>query len=307
MPDAVCVQNLVKIYSKKKWFYATSRPTVAVNHLNFTIGHGDAVAFLGRNGAGKSTTIKLLCGIITPTQGCCRILGNRAGSMQANQHLGIIFGTRSQLWMHLTIQQSFEISAEIYGVTGKEKQQLITQLAKTFEINDLRNRTAKSLSLGQRMRCELVMALLHYPKILLADEPTIGLDVVAKNHFREIINNWRRHHNLTLLLTSHDCDDVESLCDRSLLIEKGEIQYEGSLQGLKGKLADVRHIIVTLRTRYLNFQFDENHIRGRKIDDYRWCFEINNQQIAMTEAIQKIITHLNNEIVDIKIEDISLE
>jgi ABC-2 type transport system ATP-binding protein len=249
----------------------------------------------------------LLCGILTPTAGSCSIFGNVSGTVQANRKLGLVFGTRSQLWMHLTIYQSLNISAEIYGITGKEKVRRISELAELFEINELLDQRARTLSLGQRMRCELVTALIHYPAILLADEPTVGLDVVAKNQFREIMNRWREEKNTTLLLTSHDCSDVEMLCNRSILVDQGKIKYDGSLNGLKGDLAYIRRIIVRLSERHSTIQWNDEKISTKSIDEYSLSFEVNTSNTSMVEAIRKIFVSFEAYILDIKIHEVTLE
>ncbi len=177
-------------------------PLITVRQLSLAIGHhalldqanfnlekGERVCIVGRNGAGKSTTIKILCGILSPSSGTAEIVGCAAGSAQANQQLGLVFGTRSQLFMHLTVYQCLDLIAEIYFLSGASKKKRIAELAELFEVVHLLDKRVRTLSLGQRMRCEVVTALLHRPRVLLADEPTIGLDIVAKGGQRP---TWSR-------------------------------------------------------------------------------------------------------------------
>lgn len=185
--SSLSAQNLVKDFKDSR--RQTSR---AVNHLSFELSEGESVAFLGPNGAGKSTTIKMLCGILKPTTGTAMIAGNASGSLAANRELGLVFGTRSQLFMHMTVFQCLDLIAEIYFLHGSEKKRRIYELSDLFEIGTLLPKRVRTLSLGQRMRCELVAALIHRPKILLADELTIGLDVIAKNRLRELILRWQK-------------------------------------------------------------------------------------------------------------------
>jgi ABC-2 type transport system ATP-binding protein len=305
MTNAIKAINLSKVFESKKWFSKVTEKKVAVDNLSCSIEQGESVAFLGRNGAGKSTVIKLLCGILSPTSGTCEVAGDVSGSLSANKNLGLVFGTRSQLWLHLTIRECLNISAEIYGVTGKEKLRRISELTEIFEIGHLMDQRARTLSLGERMRCELVVALIHHPKILLADEPTVGLDVLAKNHFREIMKRWQSEKNMTLILTSHDCDDVELLCQRSILIESGKIEYDGSLEGLKGDLNSIRRIIVTFSERILNIESTER-FKCTKENDYRWCFEINLTQLSIIDAVNFIFKKYQGGIKDINIEEVPL-
>lgn len=188
----------------------------------------------------------MLSGILTPSHGEAQVMGLAAGSREANKQIGLVFGTRSQLYMHMTIFESLDLISEIYFVTGELKKKRIHYLAELFQIEHHLTARARTLSLGERMRCELVAALIHRPRVLLADEPTIGLDVVAKNKLRELIRLWQNEEKTTLLLTSHDLSDVEALCHRCILIDHGQKQYDGTLPGLKGDLSDLRRLHITV-------------------------------------------------------------
>lgn len=285
-----------------------AKGTFAVRDLSFQIGPGESVAFLGPNGAGKSTTIKMLCGILTPTSGEAWVSGERAGSKNANRSLGLVFGTRSQLFMHMTVGQCLDLIAEIYFVTGRQKRERIASLAAIFDIQRFLPRRVRSLSLGERMRCELVAALLHRPRILLADEPTIGLDVIAKNQLRELILRWQREEKTTFMLTSHDLSDVEVLCDRCLLIDKGEKRFDGTLDALKGDLSDVRRVQITVSDAGLApFDQDRRVVRLPSTEGFLHDYEIRTREIAMADLLARLSAHYGDRLQDIQISEVSLE
>lgn len=224
------------------------RPSLppAVDQLNIEVAPGESVAFLGPNGAGKSTTIKMLCGILIPDSGEARILGEPAGSKKANLSLGLVFGARSQLYFHMTVEQCLALQAETYYVSGHEQKSRIHKLAEVFGAVHLVKKRVRELSLGERMRCEIIASLVHKPKVILLDEPTIGLDISAKLKLRESLKDWQRTEKTTMLLTSHDLTDVEALCDRCILINKGVKAYDGKLDAVKGGLASIRRVKLLL-------------------------------------------------------------
>ncbi len=279
----------------------------AVQDLSFTLNPGESVAFLGPNGAGKSTTIKILCGILAPTSGRAEISGHPAGSLEANKQLGLVFGTRSQLFMHMTIVQCLDLISEIYFLTGPAKKKRIHELAELFDITDLLQKRVRTLSLGQRMRCEVVAALLHKPKILLADEPTIGLDIIAKNRLRELILRWQKEEKSTLLLTSHDLSDVEALCERCILIDHGVKRYDGKLSLLKGDLSDLRRVQITVSEQGILPYANEGKIKSISHEEFIHQYELRSQKLPMAEALSKLSHHYGDRLQDIQISEVSLE
>jgi ABC-2 type transport system ATP-binding protein len=301
---SIIAKDLSKAYplgKNKDVFYA-------VKNLNFDINEGEVVAFLGPNGAGKSTTIKMLCGILTPTSGASEIVGKNSGSKEANLKLGLVFGTRSQLYMHMTIYENLDLISEIYYVTGEEKKKRIKHLTELFQIEHHLKSRARTLSLGERMRCEIVAALIHKPRVLLADEPTIGLDVVAKNKLREVIKSWQKEEKATLLLTSHDLSDVEALCHRCILIDHGQKQYDGTLSGLKGDLAGLRRIQVITSDKEKSLMIDVPLIKPIHTGDvYIHKYEMHSQYIPMAETISKLSRHYGESLQDLQIFEVSLE
>lgn len=300
---SIIAKNLSKTYpkTKKEVFYA-------VKDLNFDIHEGEVVAFLGPNGAGKSTTIKMLCGILTPTSGSSEIVGKSSGTKEANLKLGLVFGTRSQLYMHMTIYENLDLISEIYYVSGEEKKKRIQYLTELFQIEHHLKSRARTLSLGERMRCEIVAALIHKPRVLLADEPTIGLDVVAKNKLREVIKSWQKEEKATLLLTSHDLSDVEALCHRCILIDHGQKQYDGTLSGLKGDLAGLRRIQIITADKNKNLMSDVPLIKPILTEnEYVHKYEMHTQFIPMAETISKLSSHYGESLQDLQILEVSLE
>jgi ABC-2 type transport system ATP-binding protein len=289
-----------------KKFPKTKEPSV--RSLTFDIEQGETVAFLGPNGAGKSTTIKMLCGILAPTTGSAKILGHDAGTKEANQLLGLVFGTRSQLYMHMTVSQCLDLSAEIYYLTGESKHSRIRELAEAFAITSYLQRRVRSLSLGERMRCEIVAALLHRPRVLLADEPTIGLDIVAKNSLRDIVKNWQKHEKTTLMLTSHDLSDVEALCDRCILIDHGTKRFDGPIANIKGDLKYLRRIKVTTNSAEqkalqkptkFKLAFEENQ--------FTHIYEVATDKVPMADSIATLFKYYGNALQDVGISEVTLE
>lgn len=304
---ALKCKNLSKNFIKKKSFFSKKELFRAVQNLNLEINIGEAVAFLGPNGAGKSTTVKLLCGILKPTTGTSWLAGYLSGTFEANKRLGLVFGTRSNLWMYLSVKQSLEMLGAIYFLSKKDTIKRIHALAELFEIQQFLDSPPNTLSLGERMRCEIVASLIHKPTILLADEPTIGLDLIGKIQFRNMLKQWREEEKGTLVLTSHDLHDVEALCQRAILINKGEIVFDGPLNGLKGNLANTRNIKLTLSQPSLNGFKIGGGIEINGNSNLIKKFQIDIKQIPIISAIEHCISHYKDNILDISVEEISLE
>ena len=202
----------------------------ALRELSFTIPDGQIVGYIGPNGAGKSTTIKILCGILRPDSGSCTVDGLVPWEDRKRHvaRLGVVFGQRSQLWWDVPVTDSFLLLRDIYRVPEARYRENLERLTELLDLKDLLRTPARLLSLGQRMRCEIAAALLHSPEILLLDEPTIGLDAVSKLKVREFIREENRAQGTTVLLTTHDMQDVEALCHRVLLIGKGQLLLDGT-------------------------------------------------------------------------------
>lgn len=305
---AIKTINLSKNFWKKTSWFSKYELIQAVKQLNLEIEAGESVAFLGPNGAGKSTFIKLICGILKPTEGESWIERYSSGTTEANKCLGLVFGTRSNLWMYITVQQSLEMMGAIYNLSTKDTLSRIHLLAELFEISHLLNSAPNTLSLGERMRCEIVAGLVHRPSILLADEPTIGLDIVGKTKFRLLLRQWQEEEKTTVLLTSHDLSDVEAICNRAILINKGEVGYDGPLHGLKGTMTSKRNIKLLLSKPNLNsLREAKEGIQIIENKDFIKKFQIDIQLISPVSAIEYFMMIFKNNIIDISVEEISLE
>lgn len=222
----------------------------AVEDISFTIADGEIVGYIGSNGAGKSTTIKMMTGILKPTSGECLINGvNPSKSRRQNaQNIGVVFGQRTQLWWDLPLSESFTILKEIYNVSDEEYQERMEFLNRVLELEKFFTSPVRTLSLGQRMRADLGAALLHNPKVLYLDEPTIGLDLVVKDNIREAIREINQKYNTTVILTTHDIGDIEELCSRIIIIDEGKLIYDGSLTDLKEEYGTVRTVSMEVRS-----------------------------------------------------------
>lgn len=301
MPSAAIeALHLTKIFPK------AAKPSV--DNLSFSIATGERVAFLGPNGAGKSTTIKMLCGILSPSSGSARILTYQAGAREANQQLGLVFGTRSQLYQHMTVEQCLDLSAEIYFLSGAKKRVRISEMLEAFALGPYLKRRIRTLSLGERMRCEIAAALLHRPQVLLADEPTIGLDIVAKNSLRQLIKDWQKHEQTTLMLTSHDLSDVEALCDRCILIDGGQKRYDGPLGELKGPLQHLRRIRVTTNDLQRPLLKEGQRFRLAEVENrFSHIYEVMTYEQPMSESLFVLSQHYGGSLQDISISEVTLE
>ena len=216
----------------------------AVDNVSFTVDEGELVGYIGPNGAGKSTTIKMMSGILTPDSGRVSVMG-RVPWRERVRHvasIGVVFGQRSQLWWDTPVMDSFELLRDIYRVSPTDYRRRLDDLTALLDATSLLNTPVRQLSLGQRMKCEFIGALLHGPRILFLDEPTIGLDAVTKLALRDFLIDLNRREGVTMLLTTHDMDDVEALCRRVMVIGKGRLLFSGGMDALRARYAPHRII-----------------------------------------------------------------
>jgi ABC-2 type transport system ATP-binding protein len=295
------------IYAKQLSKKFKSSAVAAVSRLDIEVAPGESVAFLGPNGAGKSTSIKMLCGILVPDSGTATILGHKAGSKAANLSLGLVFGARSQLFFHMTVEACLLLQAETYYVPWNEQKARISKLADIFGTTHLMKKRVRELSLGERMRCEIVASLVHRPKVILLDEPTIGLDINAKLSLRRSLKEWQRTEKTTMLLTSHDLSDVEALCDRCILINKGIKAFDGKIQDVKGDLAGIRRIKLVLD----NIIAAPTVIEGlRELESENQTeknFEFRLDQTPLPKVMEALSKIYGQYLVDIQITGVRLE
>ncbi|BDT85670.1 ABC transporter ATP-binding protein [Nocardia cyriacigeorgica] len=220
----------------------------AVDRMSFRVERGAAVGYIGANGAGKSTTIKMLTGILVPTSGQVRTCGLEPVRQrrQLASRVGVVFGQRSQLWWDLPLRESFSILSAIHRLDTEIARKRTHELVEQLEMSDTLDTPVRQLSLGQRMRAEVAAALLHSPDLVILDEPTIGLDVLSKQRLREFLRDERTQRGTTLLLTTHDMGDIERLCDRVLVVDHGKLVYDGTLAGLGATVGARRVLVVDL-------------------------------------------------------------
>jgi ABC-2 type transport system ATP-binding protein len=218
----------------------------ALDDVSFTIERGEAVGYVGPNGAGKSTTVKILTGILVPTAGIARVGGRvpHLHRIENARRMGVVFGQRSQLWWDLPLEDSFELHRHVYRVPPERFRRMLAFCEELLGIGDFRRFPVRQLSLGQRMRGELALALLHEPEVLFLDEPTIGLDVLVKDRVRSFLRQANREFGVTILLTTHDLRDIEEICPRLLVIDRGRIVWDGAVTELKSRFARLRTLTV---------------------------------------------------------------
>ncbi len=219
----------------KAFFRRKTEIIQALDDINFTILDGEIVGYIGPNGAGKSSTIKILSGILTPESGVCKVDGRIPwkNRMEHVKNIGVVFGQRSQLWWDVPVIDSFELLKDIYSIPTSTYQESLDELTQLLNLQELLKTPTRQLSLGQRMRCEIAASLLHQPKILFLDEPTIGLDAVSKLAVREFVKDINRKRNTTVILTTHDMQDIEALASRIILIGKGRILLDGTIADMR--------------------------------------------------------------------------
>ncbi|CAG7657735.1 ATP-binding cassette domain-containing protein [Paenibacillus allorhizosphaerae] len=277
----------------------------AVKDISFQIPKGEICGYIGENGAGKSTTIKMLTGILVPTAGDIRVNGYIPYKEREKfvQGIGVVFGQRSQLWWDIGVVESFQLLKKVYRVSDKDYKERLDELVERLHLGELLNRPVRKLSLGQRMRCELAASLLHNPEILFLDEPTIGLDIVVKTEIREFLKSMNARYGTTILLTTHDLQDIEALCSRVIMLDDGNIIYDGGLEELKTRWGKGKEVILRfpepvslsrLRelTRGLEVEWSMDTDRTAKV----W---IPQQGAGVSEVLSRVVGVMNIE--DIKI------
>jgi viologen exporter family transport system ATP-binding protein len=282
----------------------------AVDRVGFNIDRGESVGYIGPNGAGKSTTIKMLTGILVPTSGDIRINGFVPHRQRRDyvKTIGVVFGQRTQLWWDIAVIESFKLLRRIYDVSQRDFDARMERFNEVLNIRDYLYTPVRKLSLGERMRCDLAAALLHNPPLLFLDEPTIGLDVVAKDRIRRFLHAVNRDFRTTILLTTHDLDDIEELCRRIMIIDHGRVLYDGPLDRLKEQL---------LRTKLVKFVLkDAAHAAGvagfereglelERVDEMTFRIRFDRHRIATSDLIREILSAV--EVRDLLIEDEPIE
>ncbi len=321
MPPVVQVTGLSKTFTRRIRGHGVRgilrsyiRPSVetvdAVHDLSLQMQVGESLALIGPNGAGKSTTIKMLTGIMHPSSGEATVLGlvpwrNRT---QLTMNIATVFGQRSQLWYHLPAGETFDLLARIYELPTAEYRARRDELVQRFELAPLLSTAVRKLSLGQRMRCEIAASLLHRPQILFLDEPTIGLDVIAKQQIRALIRELNQEEGVSVLLTSHDAGDIEHLCKRVIVVNHGTVMFDDRVSALRRRY--FRRKVVSLRLKEEVDGFDPDVVRLPGVEivkakGYGVKLEVDTDRQPIEQVIVRLMARLS--IADITIEDPPME
>ncbi|QKS70626.1 ATP-binding cassette domain-containing protein [Paenalkalicoccus suaedae] len=283
----------------------------AVDDVNLQIKQGEMVGYIGENGAGKSTTIKMLTGILTPTEGDISILGMDPHKEREKfvRKIGVVFGQRSQLWWDIAVQESFRLLKKVYKVPDEQFEAHMKDIIDTLEIHDLLDKPVRKLSLGQRMRCELAAALIHNPPLLFLDEPTIGLDVLVKVKIREFLKRINKEYGTTILLTTHDLADIEALCDRVILLDKGNVIYDGELEALQHSWLQEKRVEFTFEEEIhigeLSTEFNEAHWEEGDKPLLLRATIADESEVDLSVFVARVIS--SRAISDVKINKVSTE
>lgn len=284
----------------------------AVKGVSFNIEEGEMVGYIGANGAGKSTTIKMLTGILTPTSGQVLVNGlNPAKNrIKNNMQIGAVFGQRTQLWWDIPVIESYKLIQKIYDIPEKQYKENLEYFSQTLGLDELLKTPVRQLSLGQKMRCEIAAAFLQNPKIVYLDEPTIGLDFMVKEKIRKFIKQLNKDKNTTVILTTHDLQDIEEICSRIIIIDQGTIMFDGALDAIKEEFSkfQVANILVKDVTPELKDYLD-NHAKKFEVlsidEDNKVNIKFNRDEITIAGIFDEITTKCT--ILDLNIQDIAIE
>jgi ABC-2 type transport system ATP-binding protein len=295
-----------KVYRKREGLWGSLRGVFrrdyeivsAVRDVSFQIDTGEMVAFLGPNGAGKTTTLKLLSGLVVPTSGTAMVLGHIPWLRENayRRRFSLVTGQKEQLWWDLPAQESFRLHQEIYRISAEDYQRRLTELTELLDVGRLLSRPVRELSLGERMRMELIAALLHRPEVLFLDEPTIGLDVVSQRRVQDFLRTWQREHGITVILTSHYMKDVEALCRRAVIINQGRVIHDGPLAAILDRFS--RHKIIEL-------QFTNNGI-PEDLSRFGRVLESRGAKVRLQVEKQRVSTVLAGVLDRHAVDDISV-
>lgn len=311
------VKNLVKTFKKpirgeglkgmiKTLFSRKYEPIHAVKDISFDIEQGEIVGYIGANGAGKSTTIKMMCGILHPTSGEVIVDGMTFDKKrkEINKQMGVVFGQKTQLWWDIPLIETFKILKVIYEISDEDYEERFNYLCDLLDLKSFLSQSVRSLSLGQRMRADFAAALIHSPKIVYLDEPTIGLDVLVKDKIRKAIKELNKKYNITVILTTHDMKDIEELCNRIIIIDKGSILYDGSLKDIKYKFGNTKTIIIPSNIDISELLSKYSDIDAEVVED-KTELKFSLYKVNIDDVLLELINVYH--IQDFKINDISIE
>ena len=308
--EVIKVKNLTKIFKRqrklpgfmntlKSIFSRETVMTVAVDKVCFSIEQGEIVGFLGPNGAGKTTTLKMLAGILFPSSGEAEVLGYVPWERKEDfkKKIGMVMGQKQQLLWDLPAADSFELFKEIYGLKDEEYKEHLGKLVSLLEVEDIMNVQVRQLSLGQRMKMEIIAALLHKPVVLFLDEPTIGLDVVSQKNIRDFFREYNKENGTTIILTSHYMQDIKELCERVIIINNGSIIYDDPLQKLMSGKTNSKIITAILK---------EEIKAGTDFGKYGELIEAKGKNLKIATSSENVVETTSKMIADLGVEDISI-
>ena len=289
-------------------FHREKETIRALDDVSFRIDDGEMVGYIGPNGAGKSSTIKVMSGILTPDSGICRING-LVPWKQRREHvsrIGVVFGQRSQLWWDIPVTDSFALIKDIYRISDGVYQKNLSRLTEMLSLQEILRTPARQLSLGQRMRCEIAASLLHDPAVLFLDEPTIGLDAVSKLAVRDFIRQLNREKATTIILTTHDMQDIEALAGRIILIGKGRILMDGDTERFRQQLSPVRTVMVSAR-QFMDIPLPDGVrlVQKQGENGGRLTFTVDTEKVPIPQLIGLLSSHL--EMYDLSVENVSMD
>lgn len=300
---AIKVNDLVKSYTTykrgsgfketvKSFFKREKVQINAVDNISFEIEQGSICGILGPNGAGKSTTIKMLCGALFPTSGSIDVMGYSPARdrMKYVQKIGAVFGQKSQLIWDIPPVDSFAMNKAIYGISDEDYKKRLDEMTELFDVGEVIHKPTRVLSLGERMKCEFIMAMLHSPDIVFLDEPTIGLDVIAKNKIRDVVSEMNRK-GTTFILTTHDLEDVEQLADNVIIINHGKKVFDDTLSSLKNTLGSKKIIDLTLTKPYSGDDINGAKIIGRD-NEYDISIEVDTEKQPITDYLKSLTDYV---------------
>lgn len=293
--------------SLKALFRPDYQKMKAVDNISFSVAKGEKIAFIGPNGAGKSTTIKMLTGILYPSSGEVKVdnLVPWQDRKKLAFKIGTVFGQKPQLWYHLPAMDTFYLFGKIYELDQAKFKKRLDFLIDKFQVGEFVNQPVRKLSLGQRMRCEMIASLIHQPKILFLDEPTIGLDVVAKQHLREVLNLMNREEETTIFITSHDAGDLEKIADRVIVIDRGKVIFDGTVKSFKAKYAWYKLIDLQLADNHINTNLNLKGVKILSKEKLNLKLEVDIKKISVKEVIDKLLN--TYQVADITISEMPME
>lgn len=269
----------------------------AVDNINFNIKEGELVGYIGENGAGKSTTIKMLTGLLTPTSGEVIVNGRNPNKnrLENNKEIGAVFGQKTQLWWDLPVIESFRLIKKLYQIPENEYRKNLKKFTQILQLDELLEKQVKNLSLGQKMRCELAVTFLHNPKVVYLDEPTIGLDVLVKEKIRQFIKDINKEKNTTVILTTHDLKDIEDVCNRIILLDKGKIIYDGPKENFKDQYGKdiVAHLKINHKTVELIAELPDIDFKVLEEDSTSITIQFNHEQTNIMKIMDKLSKYCN--------------